>query len=61
MASEVRFSIVKTMLEAKGYRMVRITGSHHQFEKPGQRTFPVPVHHGKVDPEYVRKIKKLED
>jgi len=61
MASEVRFSKVKKMLEAKGWTMVRVTGSHHQFEKPGERTFPVPVHHGKVDPLYVRKIRKLED
>ena len=60
-ASEMKFSKVKKMLEAKGWKMARVVGSHHQFTKPGHRTFPVPVHHGKVDPEYVRQIQKLED
>ena len=61
MASEQRFSVVKKMMEAKGYRMVRVTGSHHVFAKAGARTFPVPVHNGKVEPSIVRSIQKLED
>lgn len=47
------------MLEAKGYRLDRIKGSHHTFEKPGCRPMIVPVHGGKVQPGYVRQIKKL--
>jgi predicted RNA binding protein YcfA (HicA-like mRNA interferase family) len=60
MASEIRFSAVKKMLEAKGYRLDRINGSHHIFKKPGARNMPIPVHHGKVHPTYVKAIKKLE-
>lgn len=48
------------MLEAKGYRFDRINGSHHIFKKPGARSLPIPVHRGKVQPAYVRMIKKLE-
>jgi predicted RNA binding protein YcfA (HicA-like mRNA interferase family) len=47
MPSDVRFPEVQRLLEAKGYRLDRITGSHHLFEKPGARPMVVPVHHGK--------------
>jgi predicted RNA binding protein YcfA (HicA-like mRNA interferase family) len=53
MASEMRLPEVARMLEAKGYFLHRITGSHHVFKKPGVGTFAVPVHHGKVKPVYV--------
>jgi hypothetical protein len=33
-------------------------GSHHIFEKNGERPISVPVHHGKVKYGYVRRIKK---
>lgn len=59
MASEMRFSEVRKMLEAKGYRLARINGSHHIFAKPGAVHQSIPVHHGKVKPNYVRKIEKL--
>ena len=59
MPSEVRFSEVRKMLEAKGYRLDRISGSHHVFEKPGCIHQSVPVHGGKVKYHYVRKIQKL--
>ena len=59
-ASEMRFADVKRMLEAKGYRLGRISGSHHVFKKPGARSLPIPVHNGKVQPAYVRMIEKLE-
>jgi predicted RNA binding protein YcfA (HicA-like mRNA interferase family) len=58
-ASEKRFSIVKKMLEQKGYQLVRTSGSHHVFEKPGTGIFVVPVHNGKVKPFYVRQIEKI--
>ena len=60
MASEVRFPDVRKMLEAKGYTLTRIAGSHHVFTKPGFRSVPIPVHRGKVKPSYVRMIEKLE-
>ncbi len=60
MASEQKFSVVKKMLEAKGYQLTRIRGSHHIFTKPGARPVPIPVHKGKVKPAYIRMIDKLE-
>jgi predicted RNA binding protein YcfA (HicA-like mRNA interferase family) len=59
MASPVRFSEVRKKLEAAGYRLVRISSSHHIFEKPGQPIVSIPVHGGKVKPVYVRKIDNL--
>lgn len=59
MASERRFSEVRGLLEARGYRLDRIRGSHHIFEKPGCRPMIVPVHGGKVQPGYVRQIERL--
>ena len=47
------------MLEAKGYTLARISGSHHVFTKPGRLPASIPVHHGKVKHVYVRKIQKL--
>jgi predicted RNA binding protein YcfA (HicA-like mRNA interferase family) len=47
------------MLEAKGYRLDRIRGSHHVFVKPGCQNEIVPVHNGKVKPHYVRQIEKI--
>jgi len=47
------------MLEAKGYRLARVSGSHHVFIKPGQLPLSIPVHNQKVKPIYVRKIEKL--
>ena len=60
MAGEVRFSEVKKLLEAKGYRLTRVNGSHHVFTKAATRPVPIPVHKGKVKAAYVRLIQKLE-
>ena len=48
------------MLHAKGYRLDRIRGSHYVFEKPLCRPVTLPVHHGKVNYDYVRQIQKLD-
>jgi predicted RNA binding protein YcfA (HicA-like mRNA interferase family) len=60
MAGEARFLDVQRMLEVKGYRLTRISGSHHVFTKPGSRSVPIPVHNGKVKPAHVRLAQKLE-
>jgi predicted RNA binding protein YcfA (HicA-like mRNA interferase family) len=59
MPSEERFAVVKTLLEENGWKLSRISGSHHIFEKVGQPLLSIPVHHGKVKPVYVRKIRKI--
>ena len=58
MPSPVRFAVVKKLLESKGYVMVRVSSSHHVFEKPGQRPQIVPVHHNLVKYAYFRKAQK---
>jgi len=59
MPGEVRFAEVRRMLEARGYVLERVRGSHHYFKKPRGGSISIPVHHGKVKPVYVRKIEKL--
>lgn len=60
MASEKKFSLVKKMLEVKGYKLNRVSGSHHIFVKKGAPIMSIPVHNGKVKPYYVRQIEKIE-
>jgi predicted RNA binding protein YcfA (HicA-like mRNA interferase family) len=59
MAGDMRFFEVRKMLEKAGYELVRISGSHHYFVKPGEQPFSIPVHQGKVKPYYVREVKKV--
>jgi predicted RNA binding protein YcfA (HicA-like mRNA interferase family) len=59
MPSETRFSEVQKMLERAGYRLVRVSGSHHCFAKPGETLLSIPVHQGKVKPFYVRQVEKI--
>ena len=59
MASEVRVSVLRKELERVGYRLVRISGSHHIFEKSGRTLVSIPVHRGKVKPYYVGQVKRI--
>ena len=58
MPSPVRFAEIRKWMEKNGWRLDRVRGSHHVFEKPGHRPFPIPVHNGKVHYGYYRKIQK---
>jgi predicted RNA binding protein YcfA (HicA-like mRNA interferase family) len=58
MPTPERFAVVRKILEAKGYRLARISSSHHIFVKPGQPHLSIPVHGGKVKPYYVREAKQ---
>ena len=59
MPGEKRFATVRKMLEAAGYRLVRVHGSHHYFVKPGEQPVSIPVHRGKVKAYYVRQVEKI--
>lgn len=59
MARPVRFGEVRKLLKAAGYELVRISGSHHIFDRPGGPLVSIPVHKGKVKPFYVREVQKL--
>jgi len=59
MAGPVRFAKVRKELEGAGYRLVRISGSHHIFEKPGRPIVSIPVHNNQVKPFYVRQVHRI--
>jgi predicted RNA binding protein YcfA (HicA-like mRNA interferase family) len=58
MASETRFADLRRRLEAHGWTLDRINGSHHIFVKEGEDHISVPVHGGRVKPGYIRRIEK---
>jgi predicted RNA binding protein YcfA (HicA-like mRNA interferase family) len=60
MPGEQRFAAVRKILESKGYRLDRISGSHHVFSKSGQQNVVIVVHGGKVMPCYVREAQKAQ-
>lgn len=59
MASPIRFAVVRKRLEAAGYRLVRISSSHHIFEKPGRPLVSIPVHNNQVKPFYARQVERI--
>ena len=59
MPSDVRFSEIRRRVEAHGWILVRIRGSHHIFQLPDGRSYVVPVHRNKVKYVYVREIERL--
>jgi predicted RNA binding protein YcfA (HicA-like mRNA interferase family) len=58
MSGEVRLGEVRRLLERAGWRLVRISGSHHIVLGDDRPPISVPVHHGKVSGVYVAKIEK---
>lgn len=59
MASAVRFAEVRKLLERAGYRLVRVSGSHHVFTKAGRAPVSIPVHRQRVKSFYVRQVEKI--
>ncbi|NJO55497.1 MAG: type II toxin-antitoxin system HicA family toxin, partial [Rhodospirillales bacterium] len=59
MPSDIQFKQVRRLLEAHGWVLSRIHGSHHIFTKPEAQTVSIPVHHRKVKAIYVKQIEKL--
>lgn len=54
---EADFSDVRTLLEADGWTLTRIRGSHHSFTKPGEpEIFTVPVHDRRVKRRYLDRL-----
>lgn len=58
MPSEVRLAEVRRFLESHGYTLERISGSHHVFTRPAGPNVNFPVHSGRVQPVYIKQIKK---
>lgn len=61
MPSPVRFAEVRKLLEAAGYTLARVSGSHHIFVKEGVDLVSIPVHKNLVKHGYVRRVKKIID
>ena len=58
MPSDVRFAVVRKMLEQHGWWLDRIRGSHHHFRHATAPPVGIPVHRGKVKYAYVRQVEK---
>lgn len=53
---DVKFHEIKTILEGIGYRLTRITGSHHIFKHGIEKIMILPVHENKIKTVYLRSI-----
>jgi predicted RNA binding protein YcfA (HicA-like mRNA interferase family) len=49
------FDDIRRLLLYEGFRLDRVTGSHHVFKKAGI-TFVIPVHANRVKSVYVRRV-----
>ena len=59
MSSTVRFADVQRKLNAAGWFVDRVAGSHHVIKKPGVPTnLAIPVHNGKCKLAYDRQADK---
>jgi predicted RNA binding protein YcfA (HicA-like mRNA interferase family) len=59
MPSELRFADIHRVLSHYGWRLTRVSGSHHIFTHETQeRIISLPVHKGKVKPGYANRIRK---
>ena len=47
-ADGVKYAMLKRSAERRGYRCVRVSGSHHIWTKAGCASIPIPVHGGRV-------------
>ena len=52
------FADIRTLLLSEGFRLDRITGSHHIFKKSGV-IFVIPVHAKRVKSVYVKRVVEL--
>ena len=52
------FEEIRTLLLQEGFRLDRVTGSHHIFKKLGV-TFVIPVHQNRVKSVYVKRVIEL--
>jgi predicted RNA binding protein YcfA (HicA-like mRNA interferase family) len=59
MGSDEKFAVVRRLLERNGWTLVRVSGSHHIFTKPGRSLISIPVHANRVKARYVREVDKI--
>ena len=56
--SGATFNDIRSLLMEEGFRLDRVTGSHHIFKKD-DLTFVIPVHANRVKSVYVKRVIKL--
>ncbi|HEY2963311.1 MAG TPA: type II toxin-antitoxin system HicA family toxin [Pyrinomonadaceae bacterium] len=54
----VTFDDIRALLLREGFRLDRVTGSHHVFKK-AVVTFVIPVHANRVKSVYVKRVIEL--
>ena len=58
MPGELKFGDVNRQLQRSGYKLDRVSGSHHIFVKDGEPLLSIPVKKNKVKSCYAKAIKK---
>jgi predicted RNA binding protein YcfA (HicA-like mRNA interferase family) len=56
--TNVTFDEIRTLLLREGFKLDRVTGSHHIFKKSGT-IFVIPVHANRVKSVYVKRVIQL--
>jgi predicted RNA binding protein YcfA (HicA-like mRNA interferase family) len=57
---DVTFVQIEKLLNAEGFVLDRISGSHHIFKR-GSVTFVIPTHGNKVKAVYVKRVLEIID
>ena len=52
---DVTFDDIRALLSYEGFKLDRVTGSHHVFKKAAT-TFVIPVHSNRVKSVYVKRV-----
>ena len=61
-SSNIRFSDVQALIEAFGFRLVRVSGSHHIFERPNVRELVnIQERNGQAKPYQIRQFLQIVD
>ncbi len=58
MSDTVPFREERRRLDEAGYKLARVSGSHHIFIRAGDKPISIPVHNGKIKRVYQRQIDK---
>jgi len=54
--SDATIQEIQQILENHGYKLKRITGSHHIFTKPYCNSYNFPIHNNKIKKIYINKL-----
>ena len=61
-SSNIRFSDVRALIEALGFRLVRVSGSHHIFEHSNVRELVnIQESNGQAKPYQIRQFPQIVD